>query len=341
MRRSALPIFAVAVAVLVSLVSHQDVRGQGFIRGGNTVSGYVYGIRRSPLAEANVELLDDLHRSIRRTKTNGSGYYEFRGFPQGRYAVRVYAFGTEYEEQEIEFEIQNFLDPNGRTTGFADEQRDFYMKLRPGVTAENLVVFVQDVPPEAEKLYKKAVADLDDQRTTEGLAELRSAIEIFPKYYFALERLANEYLGMGSPASFEAAGILFDSAVQINPRSYKSWYGLAYAKYATGNNEAAKAAIDKALEINPELADGYFLNGAILRRQKKFTDAEKQLLKALALGKNNMPQVHRELGLLYGNDLQKYPEAAKELRAYLKARPHAKDAEDLRKLIETYETKGK
>src|SRR5438309_11578015 len=67
---------------------------------GNSISGYVYGLNRQPMGELSVELLDEFGRTVGRTRTNGSGYYAFNGVSAGNFSVRVYTFGTDYEEQE-------------------------------------------------------------------------------------------------------------------------------------------------------------------------------------------------------------------------------------------------
>ena len=331
----------VCLAMLMSLVV-QDVRAQRF--GGNSVSGYVYGVNHRGLGDMNVELLDEYHRTVARSRTNGSGYYSFNGFREGRYSVIVYTSGTEYEEQEQEFIIQNIsyeTAAGSQTGGFADESKDFYMRLRPGVNPANVVIFVQEVPAEAEKLFKKAVSDLDAKRQAEGLAGLRAAIEKFPTYYYAMERLGTEYVRMGRPETFQAAALLLDAAVRINPNGFKSWYGLAYSQYALGNEKAAAEAVKKAIEINRFSPDAYLLNGALLRNAKDYTEAEKQLVKARELANSELPQIHRELGLLYGENMQKYTDAAKELKLYLKARPDARDADDLKKKITDHEERSK
>lgn len=312
---------------------------------GNRISGRVYGLERRPVPDLNVELLDDLGRMIARTLTSSAGSYQFSGLSDGAFVVRVYTFGTDYQEQENRVEIRNvtYTTSTGRvlTGGFEDAQSDFYLKLRKGVTPQNVALFVQEVPPEAKKLYDKALSDLDDKKTPDGLAELRRAIEIFPKYYAALERLGTEYVRMGTPEGYQAAEIVLAAAVEVNPRAYKSWYGLAYARYSEKRYPEALAAAQKAVELNASSPDAVFLLGVILRHEKKYSDAEKQLLKAKELSNDNVPQVHWELALLYGNDLKRYDDAAKELKLYLKLRPEGKDADTIRKLIKDLEEKAK
>jgi tetratricopeptide (TPR) repeat protein len=291
-----------------------------------------------------VELQDEFHRMIRRSQTNASGYYEFRGVRGGTLYVRVITVGTEYDEQEQEVVIENTIisTGNGRsqTGGFDDAQKDIYLRLRPGITPESVAIFAQEVPPEAQKLYNKGVSDLDAKRDAEGLAELRLAIEKFPKYYFALERLGSEYIRLRTPESLKAAEILLAAAVEVNPRAFKSWYGLAYARYSLANNSGAQEAVKKALELNSYSPDALLLSGSLLRASKAYAEAEKQLVKARDLAKETIPQIHWELALLYGNHMQRYADAAKELKLFLKAQPNTKDAANIQKLIATFESKA-
>lgn len=309
----------------------------------NTISGFVFGINRKPMDGLNVELMNDFGSTIGRIRTSGAGYYSFSTYAEGRFVIRVYTFGTDYEERESGIEIQNISVPTSsggtRRGGFANEQVDIYLKFRKGITPSNAVVFAQNVPPEAKKLFEKAVADLDNKRNSQALSELRAALEIFPAYYAALERLGTEYINMGRPESFQAAAILFTNAVKINPRGFKSWYGLAYSQYSLGNFPDALTAVQKAVELNASSPEAVFLSGVLMKKVKKYDEAEKQLLKAKELSKDTIARVHWELATLYGNILNRYAEAAKELKLFLKSQPDSKDAENIKKLIADFEAK--
>lgn len=305
-----------------------------YAQNGNRIGGNVFGADRRPLDNINVELLNDYNSTIARTRTNGSGRFIFNGLSSGRFIIVVQPFGTEYEEQRQEVEIQN-LNVGGRTFGVANEQRDFYLKLRKNARPLiNEVVFAQEVPADAKKLYEKAVAALDDKKQKEGFEALKSALEIFPKYFAALERLGREYVQLGH---FEAAQILLAIAVDVNPRSYRSWYGLAYAQYSQKLLKDSLNSINKAIELNPTSYDGLLLYGVILRQLGKFEDAEKQLIKSKE--SYATPEVHLQLGILYANHMKRYKDAVKELKAYLKLSPDAKNAADVKKTIKELETK--
>ena len=156
-----------------------------------------------------------------------------------------------------------------------------------------------------------------------------------------LQRLGTEYVRVGKPETYQAAEILLTVAVEVNSRSYKSWYALGYSQYALGKYPEALTAVQKAIELNAYLPDAVFLYGALMRRTGKLVDAEKQLLKAKELSKDTIPRVHWELALLYGNDLKRYADAAAELKRFLKAQPSAKDVENIKTLIAEFEAKAK
>ncbi len=319
------------------------VRAQGEIGIGNRITGYVFGFQRTPVDRAEVELLNEYQQTIQRTRTNGSGLYVFTGMGPGRYTVRVLPFLTDYEEQEQEAEIQNFLreDQNGnrRLSGFENVQRDFYLRTRQGaITGATGAIFVQDIPKDAKALFEKGLDQLRENKQKEAFENLKAAIEKFPTYYYALETLGTEYVRL---RYFEAAQVLLASAVDVNPRGYKSWYGLAYSFSALGKAGPALTAAQKAIELNANSAEALLLYGVILRQNKKFDEAEKQYIKARGLNlKSYMPEIHRQLGFLYGYEMKRYADAVKELRLYLKARPDGKDAEDIKKRLKELEEKA-
>jgi tetratricopeptide (TPR) repeat protein len=336
----------------LSLVSSIGVYAQSR----NSISVQVFGHNRQPLAEINVELLDEYGGSIRRGRTNGSGLLIFGGLPAQNYKVRVQPFGTDYEEQEQEVSIVNFTQNNpvtgGSTTfGTMNEQRDFYLRVRKGVDPAMVgVVFVQEgIPAAAKKLYESALSDLDNKKQVEAFQKLKDALELFPNYFLALDKLGTEYVKLaqvsvdhhGQTSHYEASAILLAMAVKVNARSFNSWYHLAYSLRVLKRYDEALQAIEKALGTGSASPNAMLLSGALMRQAKRFEEAEKHLLKARELARGELPEVHRELGALYGYDLKRYAEAAKELKAYLKGRPGAKDADAIKSLIAEYEAKSK
>jgi tetratricopeptide (TPR) repeat protein len=314
----------------------------------NRISGYVFGFQRTPLDRVDVELLDDLNRTVSRTRTNGSGLYVFFGMTQGRYIVRVLPFSTDYEEQEQEVEIINInrtsTNPvtgggRGAISAAENKQQDFYLKLRQGaITGTNAAIFVQEVPKEAKALYDKGLDQLRDNKQKEAFQNIKAAIEKFDKYYYALETLGTEYVRL---RYFKEAAALLATAVDINPRGYRSWHGLTYSLFSLGIPDMSLIAGQKMIELNGNSPEALLLYGAVLRQNKKFDEAEKQFIKAKELRlKSYMPEIHRQLAFLYGYDMKRYADAVKELKLYLKARPEGKDNDDIKKRMKEFEEKA-
>jgi len=339
-RRYILTVSIIGFVLLLPFISeHVSVHAQG----GNTISGQVFGANRTPVADVNVELMDDLSRTLGRARTNAGGRYFFPRLSSGRFKVRVLPYGTEYEEQEQEVEIINFSRGTAggglRTSGITNEQKDFYLRIRKNRPLGAAgTVFAQDAPPEAKKLYDAAIADLENNKTKEAYVSLKSSLEVFPTYFAALETLGTEYIKAGF---FDAARVLLAMAVDVNPRGYKSWYGLSYALYSLNQFGEARSAAEKATEINAASPESALLLGVLLRQEKRNNEAEKLLLKARELSNSSLPQVHWELALLYANNMKRFADAAKELRLFLKAQPDAKYTEKIRKLIADLDVKAK
>lgn len=219
---------------------------------------------------------------------------------------------------------------------------DVYLKLDPRrVNRENLgaasVVFAQEVPGEARKLYKKGVDQLDDKKDA-GLDSLKKAVEIFPTYYDALDRLGTE-LVLRKQYS-EAAPFLI-RAIDVNGRSYSSFYALGVASYNLKNLPAAIEALRAATVINPQSVNAQIFYGMVLRIDGSYEKAEKTLLQAKNLAKNApIGEIHWQLALLY-EKTNRYREAADELELYLKVEPKTANAEQIKKLIADLRAKAK
>lgn len=304
----------------------------------NTIGGNVFDSQRRPVAGVYVELQNDVYSTLARTRTNGSGRYAFSGLSSGRFYVRVLPYGTNLEEQTQEVEIVNFV-IGGRASS-ENAQKDFYLRLRRDNTeAESVtgVIFVQDVPAEAQKSYKKAVAEFGDNRAEAGIAELQNALKLFPNYYLALEKLGGEFI---KQQKYAEAQEIYQRAVAVNSRSYSGWYGLSYAGCALKQSETAVESAKKAVSLNPKSIEALLILGISERQAKRFGDAEKSLKQADKLAKGKSADVHWNLALLYAHNLNRYKDAADELELYLKAEPNAENAATIRKLIKQFREKS-
>jgi tetratricopeptide (TPR) repeat protein len=291
----------------------------------SNIQGVIYDKQRNFLSDIDVELLNDYYQSIKRTRTDGSGKYNFEGLADGRYTVRALAFRYDLEDQEIPVEIitqaiQPSVNGSQIVSGSGTFMQDFYLLPKKGGLRDSElgVVFAQEVPKEAETAYKQAVEDFSKKREQAGFDNLKKALGTFPTYYQALYRFGLELF---IRKQYLESAQAFMEAIKVNPKSATSYYYLGFAFHNLGEkyNKAAITSLSQAFVLAPASPQVLYMLGKVERASGKFTDAEKHLLQAKKLSATKVAEIHSELAQLYANDLKKYNEAADELELYLKA----------------------
>jgi tetratricopeptide (TPR) repeat protein len=308
----------------------------------STISGTIYDKQRNQLSDVDVELLDNLYRQYGRTRTDGSGRYQFDGLSDGNWTIRVLPFRYDLEDQSQMVEIKT-MTITGTGNGNAFMLTDFYLLPKKGSLADSEigVVFAQEVPQEAKKIYDKAMDDFSNKRVNEGILGLNKAIGLFPNYYLALHRVGKELFIM---KKYQDAVPFFFKAAEVNPKSATSFYYLGYSLSNLGKdyNKAALAALNQSYTLAPASTQVLFVLGKVERAGGNFENAEKHLLQAKKLAKVSVPDIHKELAQLYANDMKKYNEAADELETYLKNnKPSDAESKQMKKVISDLREKAK
>jgi tetratricopeptide (TPR) repeat protein len=308
-------------------------------QGKSSIIGIVFDSQGRPLEKVRVELLDDVYTVLKTVRTGGTGQYAFNSLSSGYFNVRVKDERGEYAEETQRVELVSIqLSPTSE--GSRDiRQVDFYLRPkndRKPATGSG-VIFVQDVPEEAKKSYAKATGEFDKNRTDEGVASLKKALEIFPDYYQALVKLGEEQINLGQ---FAAARDHLERAVKVNPKGYEGFYWLGIAEVGLKRLPEAIESFRQSLLQNPSSVNSVMWLGMSLRRSGQLDEAEAQLKRAKQLSSKPIPQAHWELALLY-NHQKRNKEAADELELFLKAQPDSRDAEAIRRLIKQLREKEK
>jgi tetratricopeptide (TPR) repeat protein len=309
----------------------------------NSISGLIFDANRQPVSKIDVELLDEFERLLKSTQTTASGLYFFQGLRAGIYYVQVRTSGTNYREakERIQLGQANRVSASG-TTGSEALQVNLTLQFdRPNnnqTSFSNEVVFAQNVPREAEKYFENALKNLKDEKRDDAIAELETALKIFPEYFLALEKIGYEYLAKAKFAEAESA---FAKALEVNSKSFSAKSGLGIAEYKLGKLREAVKTLEESIVLNQSSANSFLFLGKIYRELKEFEKSETSLKKAKDLGKNKLADVHWELALLYYYNLNRPGEAAAELELYLKAKPDAANKSQIEKLIKTMREKAK
>ncbi|MBK9155463.1 MAG: hypothetical protein IPM25_14845 [Chloracidobacterium sp.] len=288
---------------------------------GTTITGHVYDKQRNALVDVDVELMDSYRRMVQpggRTRTDGSGRYQFTDLGDGLYTIRVMAFRYDLEDQERLVELVTMNIRGGEGAGYQNE--DFYLVPRRGSLkeAELAVIFAQEIPKDAEDAYKKAEGNFKSGRKDDAMADLQTALRLFPNYYSALHLYGRELL---LRKKYLDAASVYMRAAEVNPKSATSFYNVGLALFSIGPDyyKAANTALEYARSLATSSVQVFWLSGKVARGLKNYADAEKYLLQAKKLGEKRVPEVHKELAELYGNDLKNFAAAADELELYLKA----------------------
>ncbi len=294
----------------------------------NRIEGQVYDPNRRPVENAYIELLNDVDTMIAQTRTTPAGRFTFSGMPAGRFIIKVLPLGTNLLQQTQEVQVTN-------TTLASNDivYVDFHLRYdkRGRETATETtreVVFVQEIPAAAKKIYEEGLADLTKDQA-KGLAKLEEAIKIFPTYFDALHGLAKEYF---THQKFEQGYPYMLRAIDVNPRSHSSFYSLSYAFYQLKQYPAALEAARATIVLVPESIDAQLLYGTILRITGNYTEAEKALVKANTLAKKLNSEAHWQLALLY-NRLNRTQDTIDELEAFLKLVPASPDKNKIQEMI--------
>lgn len=293
----------------------------------NRVEGTVFDPYRRPVSDIYVELQSENYSTLSRARTDSVGHFSFIGWAAGHYNLKVLISGTNYEDYSEGFDLVNIV--QGGSDAF---YKDIYLKfdkrkVNSGIGAITEAIFVQNVPEEARKLYKKGVKDLNDG--DKGFIEIEQALKIFPEYFDALNTLGCEHVAR---KEYQKSLEYLIRSIDVNQRSFSSFYALAYACYQLNHRPEALEAARAATVIQPGSVNAQLLYGTLLRLDGRYEQAEKVLVEAKKLSKDGVAEVHWQLALLL-NKLGRNQEAANELELYLKAQPDARDKKEIQDLI--------
>jgi Tfp pilus assembly protein PilF len=351
MKKEALLGFCLVMAGMTDQLSAAPVQRIPFsmvvapaVQGRSAITGTVFGEAHRPVPDVYVELTDDFNSTINRSKTDASGRFSFGGLISGRYRVKALPYGTGYLEQTQEVVLTSVSAVPG--SGADRQNIDIVLRVDERFNASPFavvpgVVFAQDIPEPARKLYIEGVRFLREKKEQEGFESLKKSIEIFPNYYMALDRLGGEYATRGATdrSYYEAGLVLLTKAVEVNPRGPSSVFGKGWTEYQLGLNREAIETLTRLTTLAGKSAEAFLWLGKAQKRASMLDRAEEAFKKADEVGKGKIADVHWQLAGLY-NDQKRYAEAADQFELFLKTQPKAADAEKIKGLIKQLREKA-
>jgi tetratricopeptide (TPR) repeat protein len=321
-----------------------DLTGTG---GKHKIQGRIYfpSGRRSDATSVRVNLESTSSEKLSLI-ADLNGTFTFNAIAPGSYNVTVDA-GKDYEiaREFVNVEGSGIRSRSlsGAEMARADVPRIFNVivnlqlkrsaagKSRPAV----LDAALSTVPPPAVELYDKAIDAIRAGDTKKAIELLQAAVSYYPEFTIALNELGIQYLALEQP---DKAADVLQRALKIRPDDFNLLlhYGMALLK----KNDAlgAEAQLRQAVKKNDEAWQAHMYLGITLISLRNYVEAEKELLRTLLIGGDELSLPHYYLGGIYWGR-RDYRRAADELEKYLKLAPKAPNAERTRASIKELRTK--
>ena len=293
------------------------------------VEGTIYGPDSKAMVNVTVTLQNHAGAQIDQDITKNDGRYRFAGVLAGTYYISVKAAepGLQQLLQKIEL-----INTGISVTNYSKERFDFSLNRtaaseRPPVVG---TVFAQAVPPDAEKEYRSAVISISKGEREAAVVKLKSAINIFPTYFLALQQLGLLYIDTEKD---QQAIEPLKKSLEVNPRSAQSHLGLGMAYVNLDHPKEAIKDLNEALALDRRDFRSHLCLGMALINTGKLDEAETSLKEAYSIGGPNQARTaHLYLASIYSTR-KEYRKAIAELETYMRENPKAPNASKIQEAI--------
>jgi tetratricopeptide (TPR) repeat protein len=293
-----------------------------------TIFGRVSLPDGSPAARVTVRI-ERQGGAGRQIVTDDSGRYEISDLARGRYYISA-ENPAEPDQFTDPVEADTSRSPGTRI------QANIYLRYRSKVVAPKasqgaivtLAEELQQVPKAAKKSFEQGVRQRSDAQYEKALASFSRAIAQFPEFFQAFAERGHLRIGLGD-ASGAAAD--FDQALRINPAYGPALRGAGLCDFQQTRFSDAVLHLEKAADAEPWNATTYLFLGASNLALDRREQARAALSKALAIDPTGAARAHVHLANLSIKENRPH-DAVAELDAYLATAPTAPDTEKLRTL---------
>lgn len=295
---------------------------QGFGWSPNEIEVRVQSPDGRPVDHVPVFLLGDDYTEIGVRYTDAGGRCYFRGLSQGTFYLQIDPIGNDYQRQTLRVEMGDSMTSGG-------EKKLVEVMLRPrdlGATPSpaDAILFHQRIPGDAQQALEQGSRSLDQNDVPAAQQQWKQALEIFPDYFEALDRLGTLYV---QQQKYDVAIVLLHHATEVNKDSWHSYYGLGVAMCEIGQRRGGLAALKKAVELNPQSPNANMRFGLELAKDRNTAqEAIRALMAASRIAGNELPDAYFSLAKLYTEQKQ-FAEAAAALESYIGALPNIEPAQ--------------
>lgn len=270
------------------------------------------------------------------TTSSGNGSFVFRQLGGGRFVVRVDA-GDAYEQATEEISI-----PESGSAGSMSRIGQIYtvqIHLRPKLVepiAKAAVINANDPPQAALDLFNKALESVKQGHRDKAIEQLKDALAIAPTFVAALNGLGVQYMKMGN---YQAAVETFMNGLKLTPDSFMLHLNCGISLFSMNKPAEAEAQFAAAIAKNEVSGAAHLYHARTLIALNRLDDAEKDLIRAVEIGGDDIKLAHRYLAGIYVEKRENV-EAVKQLELYLKLAPDSKESDQIKNLIKELNKKS-
>lgn len=294
-------------------ISH-TIRGKVFLP-----SGHPPDMRVRVVLEANTGGIAG------ETFTDSVGNFEFRSVSNNNYRVTAHTDQRTFETTQEQLEVSGSFSRTFNVQIYLREKDAERAILKDKLLS---VADTQEAPKNARKLYEKALKLARDDKHQDALAPLKEALQLFPDYLLALNKLGEEHARL---EQLTEAQVLFERALAVNTKYALPHINLGIVHLRLKRNADAVKELEAGNALDDSFPMGHLNLGIALMNSTPpdYERAEKEFNRALQINGKELAHVHLYLFNLFSRR-KDYPKAVEQLDAYLKDAPNAPDADAVR-----------
>ena len=205
-----------------------------------------------------------------------------------------------------------------------------------GVKGSAISVTSLQIPDDARDEFDQGDKEAHSKHLGPAAQHLTKAVAEYPKYAAAWNELGDVYTATHAPDKARQA---YEKAIASDSQYIPPYVSLAVLELEGGQFESAAGTAGKALELDPNIGLASYIQGGADFKLNQPDAAEKSLLEAEKQPHQSIPQLHAMLAQIYV-EKRDYPNAAAQMRAYLKEAPQGRLAGEIKQTLEQMEKAG-
>ena len=322
------------LALLISLLACRLGHAQARVAPTTVVEIQVrvaYANERPAGQQIQIDLLNEQSIAIEQTFTDSEGRASFRVKAVTGGEFRVRASGQTIET--------GFSDPISISPGDRTAIAWVHVQQKPGTGSETPVATGSStkvtsaselkVPADAKKAFMKGMECLYQHNYPKAIDSFEHAVALYPQYDAAYDNLGVTFMQLGQNEKARAA---FERAVQLNAKNADADRNFARLLMTDEENARAIELLNQALAVEPQDPGSLTLLSVAELRTGDVDGALHNALKVQQVPHENYALAHYVAGRAY-EEKHQYQDATAEYEIYLHESPDGPEAQQVRSAL--------